>query len=255
MATIEAVTFDLWQTLLIDYPEWGIDRRDLRIEGTQRVLRESGEEFRQEHLAEAYQQCLRACGSIKEKGYDVSFRERIRCFIDSIDQGLGDRLPEDVFQTIADVYANSFYWHPPLPHRKAANILAELKAGSYPIGLISNTDSTPGTLFRDYMERLDLLKYFDVLTFSDEAGYSKPATEIFTMTTRLMGVDPARTVHVGDHFANDVVGAQQVGMKAIWINLNDAAATLDQARPDATIADLGEAAQAVQALAGGASGV
>ncbi len=250
MASIEAVTFDLWQTLLVDRPEWGQGRRDLRIDGTQQVLREAGEEFSREELEEAYLQCLRTCREINETGRDLPFTDRIDCFIDSIGEGLRDRLGEGGVRRIAESYANSFYGHPSRPHEAASAILAQLKAAHYRIGLISNTDMTPGVLFREYMERLDILKYFDVLTFSDEAGYPKPAREIFEMTSAALGIGPLRTVHVGDHFVNDVVGAQGVGMKAIWIRNDAGSAGSEDGLADATIDDLGETTEAVRALCG-----
>ncbi len=250
MTSIEAVTFDLWQTLLVDRPEWGQGRRDLRIDGTQQILREAGEEFSGEQLDEAYQQCLRTCREINGTGRELPFTERIDCFIDSIDKGLRERLGEGRVRRIADSYANSFYGHPSRPHDAASAVLMQLKAAQYRIGLISNTDMTPGVLFREYMERLDILKYFDVLTFSDEAGFPKPAKEIFDMTSSALGVDPSRTVHVGDHFINDVVGAQGVGMKAIWIRNDAGSAGSEDGLADATIYDLGEATEAVIALSG-----
>lgn len=250
MNDIQAVTFDLWQTLLIDRPEWGQGRRDLRIDGTQQVLREAGESFSRQSLDEAYQRGLRTCWVIKETGREPSFVERVHCFIDSIEKGLRERLGEGRVQRIAEAYANSFYAHPSRPHEAASDVLMQLKAEKYLIGLISNTDMTPGVLFREYMERLDILKYFDVLTFSDEAGFPKPEKEIFEMTSAELGVDPSRTVHVGDHFINDVVGAQGVGMKAIWIRNDAGAAGSESGQADATIADLGEATEAVRALCG-----
>ncbi len=250
MADIQAVTFDLWQTLLIDRPEWGQGRRDMRIDGTQQVLWEAGERFSREQLDDAYQQGLRACWAIKETGREPSFPERVDCFIDSIDDGLRERLGEGRVNRIAQAYANSFYGHPTLPHKDAAAVLRQVKAAQYRIGLISNTDMTPGVLFREYMERLDMLKYFDVLTFSDEAGFPKPEREIFEMTSAKLGVEPSRTVHVGDHFVNDVVGAQGVGMKAIWIKNEAGSAGSEYGQADVTIADLGETAEAVLALSG-----
>ena len=248
MTSIEAVTFDLWQTLLIDRQEWGQGRRNLRIDGTHQVLKESGEEFGREELEDAYQRGLRTCWTIKETGREPSFTERIHCFIDSIEEGLRGRLGEGRVQRITEAYANSFYGHPSRPHESASAVLKQLKTEKYRIGLISNTDMTPGVLFREYMERLDILKYFDVLTFSDEAGFPKPEKEIFERTSAELGVDPSRTVHVGDHFINDVIGAQGVGMKSIWIRNDAGSAGSEGGQADATIADLGETTEAVRAL-------
>ena len=56
-----------------------------------------------------------------------------------------------------------------------------------------------------------------MLTFSDEVLLAKPSDEIFLMTVNSLDTSPDATIHVGDHVANDVVGANRVGMKSIWI--------------------------------------
>ena len=55
------------------------------------------------------------------------------------------------------------------------------------------------------------------MTFSDEVLLAKPSDEIFLMTIGALDSSPADTIHVGDHVSNDVVGANRVGMKSVWI--------------------------------------
>ena len=112
---------------------------------------------------------------------------------------------------------------------------------------------TPGYTFREFLRRHDFLSYFQTLTFSDEVLLAKPSDEIFHMTMESLGATPESTVHVGDHVANDVVGANRVGMKSVWIRgfYEPADPNDPQAQPDAAVDDLSGVADAVYRLAFG----
>ncbi|WP_017471405.1 HAD family hydrolase [Amphibacillus jilinensis] len=49
-------------------------------------------------------------------------------------------------------------------------------------------------------------------------GIAKPKSGIFKMVEEKLNCDPKQTVYVGDSFEKDIVGAKQVGWKAVWIN-------------------------------------
>ncbi len=247
--SLTAVTFDLWQTLILDTQELGRSRMKVRLDGAVEALRGEGEEFSEEHVFEAYRQCYRTCHDIRDQGRDVSFMEQINIFIRHIDQGLLDRLPQEVVERIATVYADSLFPYPPAPHPEAVSTLRRVKEKGYRVGLISNTGMTPGYTFRAYMEQIGILSYFDVLTFSDEVLLAKPSTEIFLKTTRSLDVAPEDVIHVGDHLMNDVIGAQGVGMKTIWIETHDDRRQEVEANPDVTVPSLGDVADAVDELA------
>jgi len=52
MASIEAVTLDLWQTLVVDTREWGRLRTQIRIDDTVAALQEVGEQVTEEQVKE-----------------------------------------------------------------------------------------------------------------------------------------------------------------------------------------------------------
>ena len=87
------VTFDLWQTLLLDNRELGRARAQVRLEGAQNALKQFGEEYDLEHIREAYRSCYRHCHAVRDQNLDVSFREQVEVFIGNISPGLVDRLP------------------------------------------------------------------------------------------------------------------------------------------------------------------
>jgi len=256
MTSITAVTFDLWQTLLIDTREQGRARAQVRLEGAQAALRQFGEEYDVEHIREAYRACYRQCHQIREQNLDVSFRQQVEMFIGNISPGLLARLPQEIVAEISRTYADSFFVHPPTTHPQAQRVLAGVKELGMRIGLISNTGMTPGVTFRTYLDQQGLLQYFDALTFSDEVMLAKPSLEIFRLTAQSLGVHPTQVIHVGDHVENDVVGAKACGLKTVWVegfypreDPNNPAS-----EPDISVPELGQVVSAVSTLAGRAGG-
>ncbi len=245
---IRGVTFDLWQTLLMDNRDLGLSRMRVRLEGTMEALSEAGEKFTKDQVDRAYRQCHQACSDIRAQGRDVSFTEQIEIFIENIDPGLEDRLDGEVVRRISTTYADSFFCHPPVPHADAAPVLDSLKENGYRLGLISNTGMTPGVIFRTYMEQIGILSYFDALTFSDEVRLSKPSAEIFIRGAEPLGIPLEQVVHVGDHLLNDVLGASRLGMKTIWIETYEEGRTPVEVAPDATVKSLGDVTAAVESL-------
>ena len=251
MTEITTLTFDLWQTLLLDTRELGRARAQVRLEGAQNALIKFGEDYQLELIREAYRACYRYCHAIRDRNLDVSFREQVEIFVEYISPGLVDRLPEELFQEILTAYADSFFVHPPLPHTDARKVLEETKDQGLRIGLISNTGMTPGVTFRQFLDQHHLLNFFDVLTFSDEVRLAKPSDKIFLITLKGLGAEPSESVHIGDHVVNDVVGAKQVGMKTVWIEgfYERPEGSGPEAEPDATVADLGLVPSAIRKLA------
>ena len=250
MTPITSVTFDLWQTLLLDNRELGRARAQVRLDGAQTALKSWGTEFHIEQIREAYRLCYRQCHKIREESLDVSFQEQVEMFINNIQPGLVSELDEETIQEIIRAYSDSFFVYPPVPHTDALAVLRDVKSMGLDIGLISNTGMTPGYAFRKYLDQQGMLEYFDILTFSDEVKLSKPSNEIFQLTLRSMGASPDLTVHVGDHVQNDVVGAKRCGLKTIWITgfYENENPSDPNSQPDATVSDLGMVVPALAKL-------
>ena len=254
MSELKAVTFDLWQTLLLDNRELGRARTLVRLEGAQSVLARLGMDFDLETIRLGYRACYRECQRVREEHRDLSFRQQVEFFIDQIEDGLLSGLDAEAVDEIEGIYSDSFFVHPPLPHRDAVAVLRDVKAMGLSVGLISNTGMTPGVAFRRFLEEKGMLGYFDTLTFSDEVLLSKPSDEIFLMTLRAMGATPEQGLHVGDHVKNDVVGANRCGLKTVWITgfyENEDPAN-PETRPDETVDQLAHVVPAIAKLTGSA---
>lgn len=102
----------------------------------------------------------------------------------------------------------------PIPD--AVSTLETITSRGYPIGLISNT------LWEGIGHQYDLMyyglwRYFDFALFSSDELAWKPFSTIFERAVKRMKLSPKEVVYVGDNLYFDVYGAQQAGLKAVWI--------------------------------------
>jgi HAD superfamily hydrolase (TIGR01509 family) len=87
--------------------------------------------------------------------------------------------------------------------------LAALKARGLKLVVVSNANGRLRHLF----DRIGLTKWFDHVLDSHEWGVEKPDPRLFTLALEQSGAAPARTVHVGDLYHVDVVGARNAGLR------------------------------------------
>jgi putative hydrolase of the HAD superfamily len=90
-------------------------------------------------------------------------------------------------------------------------------------GLVSNTWDPRWLLERD-LEQMGLLSRLDATVFSSEVGVRKPRPEIFHRALDELGVEPDRSVFVGDRLEADVKGAGDLGMttiQAMWFRAEE----------------------------------
>jgi putative hydrolase of the HAD superfamily len=84
------------------------------------------------------------------------------------------------------------------------------------LAVVSNFDYTPTALA--ILDTAGVRDLFAAIVVSDEVGWRKPRADIFREAIRRTGVEPRRTLFVGDRADIDVAGAHGVGMDAAWIN-------------------------------------
>jgi len=113
-------------------------------------------------------------------------------------------------------------------------------AERYRLAVVSNFDYTPTAL--DILERAGIAQLFDTIVVSDEVGWRKPRRDIFDVALERLGVRAQDALFVGDRADMDVLGAQQIGMDAAWINPDAEPLPPGVARPTYEIRDLGDLA-------------
>ncbi len=95
--------------------------------------------------------------------------------------------------------------------------LDRLHAAGLGLGVVSNFEEWLERL----LERLGVRPYFDVRVISGVEGLEKPDPRIFRLAMERAGVEPERSVYVGDNPEFDVEPALEVGMFPVLIDRRD----------------------------------
>jgi putative hydrolase of the HAD superfamily len=214
---LKAVTFDLWQTLLLDTPEGLRQARADRTRGIHEVLARHGIGVGIAAVNRAYDAVGARLEEIWVTRRDVGSPGQVRILLECLGVD-GAVSPEGALMDALDeAYCLPILSALPLVHAGAAEALRLLHSQGLSLGLVCNTGRTPGKMIRVVLDRVGLAPYLSVLSFSDDVGLRKPHPEIFHRTLSALGVAPAEAAHVGDDVTTDVAGARGVGMRAIHL--------------------------------------
>lgn len=97
----------------------------------------------------------------------------------------------------------------------AVEVLTAFKQQGIKLGLITN-----GSVHSQNakLDQAKLRDYFDVIIISDEVQVKKPDKRIFEIALERLDAAAAHTCYVGDHPINDIKGAKDAGLSAIWLS-------------------------------------
>jgi len=206
---LRTVFFDLGDTLMYVHPdvptlylqtchELGLD---VSAEDMQRALH-AGERM--------YRGALRA-----GRTFESSLDEARRFWQEYNELILAELGVEHDRPRMARAFSDRF-WHPhswrtfPEVH----DVLRALHGAGLQLAVISNfTDALVAVC-----ETHELDGYFDVLVASAAIGAQKPDAGIFREALRRTGADPATSIHVGDNYVADILGARASGIPAILLD-------------------------------------
>ncbi len=95
--------------------------------------------------------------------------------------------------------------------------LAALQQRGFLLGVVTNR-LYGGEPFQEDLRTLGLLNYFDPrhIAISGDLGVRKPNPAIFLHALKALDVPPEHAAMVGDSLNADVLGAQKLGILAIW---------------------------------------
>ena len=102
----------------------------------------------------------------------------------------------------------------------------------YPIVLVTNFYGNMHTVLREF--GLDHL--FKAVIESSVVGVRKPDPEIFRLGVQALGLEPAETVMIGDSADKDIIPAQSIGCKTVWLQGKNWSEV--QCTPDQTVSTL-----------------
>lgn len=122
------------------------------------------------------------------------------------------------------------------PFGDARSTLDELRRRGFLLGVVTNR-AFGGDRFRGDLRGAGLDIGWDAEAVSVEVGYLKPHPAIFDWALAQLGIRASDALMVGNSLAEDVLGAQKVGMRAAWRrSVPDA----DGVVPDFEFDDVGE---------------
>ena len=205
----DAIFFDAGSTLI--YPDPPV------AEVYARALRRAGVEAEEREVHSRYEEVFsrlrgeQAAGTV---GYGCSEAEAMdwwRRVVRETFEPFG--LPaafEEVFRCLWDYFASPEAW---AVYDDVFPTLDRLERRGKGLGLISNWDVRLERLLKE----LGLWGRLRWAAISCRVGAEKPAPAIFQAALAQCGLPAGRTLHVGDSLREDVLGARQAGMQALWL--------------------------------------
>jgi putative hydrolase of the HAD superfamily len=97
----------------------------------------------------------------------------------------------------------------------ANDTLAELRRRGFLLGTVTNR-AFGGERFRQDLRDAGITVDWDAEAVSVEVGYLKPHPALFEHALGELGLEAEEALMVGDSLAEDVAGAQRVGMATAW---------------------------------------
>jgi len=196
-ATLKAIIFDLYETLIT---EWGRPRY---------LVRDAAIYLDVDH--QLFQQEWDALGRDRFLGKYAKVEDVLKKILDNLSIDRDEQLLIEIAQKRARYKQTCFDVIEP----KIIDMLSSLKAEGYKIGLISNCSPEEVGGLQD----CELYTYFDAIVLSCDVGMEKPDTEIYDYCLSLLGEKASDCYFVGDGGSGELSGAERAGMiplRALW---------------------------------------
>jgi putative hydrolase of the HAD superfamily len=232
--TIQAVLFDLGETLMYSLNPWPP------------VYDRAGRELSDALCASNVDVDCDTFHSDFRQRLDEYYVERERnLFETSTIAVLRELLAEKGFHTVSEEILrnalDNFYgvtqqnW---ALENDAISTLETLQDSGFHLGLVSNAGDTRDVF--QLIENFGIEQYFDFVITSAACGYRKPHPRIFEFALAHWGYMPDEIAMVGDRLDADVHGAQPLGIFTIWITRRAKKLDPHLIKPDYSVDTLGE---------------
>jgi putative hydrolase of the HAD superfamily len=127
------------------------------------------------------------------------------------------------------------------PYPQVQETLDQLRS-HYRMAVVSDAQSAYAV---PELRAVGLLHYFNPIIVSGDYGYRKPDPRLFQKALDALQVRPEQALFFGNDLFHDIFGAQQVGMKAIFVSYNQGNTSPQTITPDYTICRFAELNQAI----------
>lgn len=236
---IQAITFDLWNTLITNkfYSDTRLAFLTNFLE-TQGITRSF--KMVQEAFSLAFNLPPRDLERIEYRHIYTMTR------IEKMLEVLNIEISEANKNLIKQKFEDAMLLDPPLLKTGVKHTLKKLSS-DYKIGLISNTGVSPGRIIKRVLEKYKILHYFQTTIFSDETGFYKPSSLMFETALKNLNCEPQNAIHVGDLLETDIKGAKESNMLTIWINISFSSQSM-YIQPDFEIQQIPEVIEIIKRL-------
>jgi HAD superfamily hydrolase (TIGR01549 family) len=103
------------------------------------------------------------------------------------------------------------------PFRDAEPTVRKLKRAGYKLGMVSDSDGTPG-MKRKRIRQVPFHNLFEAIVVAGEdTPRVKPGHESFLLIAKKLRVQPKSSIYVGDNPRTDIDGAKAVGMLSVIV--------------------------------------
>lgn len=147
-----------------------------------------------------------------EDAFSFYLRNVLERLPDPMDDALRAELVRELAPVLRGPDGADRLWSRVIPGVPEA--LAALRAAGLQLVVVSNSD---GTVDRG-LTAVGLRQHLDAVVDSHRVGFEKPDPRIFQHAIERSGADPRRTLHVGDLYDADVVGARAAGLHALLLD-------------------------------------
>ncbi len=89
---------------------------------------------------------------------------------------------------------------------------------TYTLSVATNAGVSDEAAVRKAFARMGIEQYFTHFFTSKELGYQKPDIRFFQAIQNKLQVPTSHCIMIGNSYQNDIVGAQEAGMKTIFFN-------------------------------------
>lgn len=200
--TIELITFDLDDTLWDTAPVIASAEAILRQWLTDNAPNLGSVPV--EHLFTIREQVLREEPGLKHRISALRRRVLFRALQDAgYDQWQASELADEAFETFLHARHQLEIFPEVQP-------TLEILANHFALGVVTNGNAD--------VRRLGLADYFKFALCAEDIGIAKPDARLFHEALQRGGAKAQTAVHIGDHPGDDIAGAQQAGLRAIWFN-------------------------------------
>ena len=240
---LHAITFDLWNTLIANR-SYGNQRYNFLID----FMHKQSYKVSLDELKEKYNSALEKHRITEKKFGLIHFQleDRLKELFSSLKLVITPNLLNNLIIDLEDILMLD-----PPPLMDGVKETLEYLSKNFKLGVISDTGITPGRVLRKVLETHDILKYFQTTIFSNETGYLKPSNAMFETALKNMEIDSENAIHIGDLLQTDIIGAEEAGMKTIWISYNKIPTNFYsemRITPDFTISNIKEMIPIVEKL-------